>query len=647
MSLIQIEDVLNCPSLPSLPAVAAKLIELTGDPDVQISEIAKTVQQDQALAGKVLKTVNSSYYGLANRCGSIDRAMGFLGLNTVKSLVLGFSLVETTSSTDHDGFDMIGHWRRTLMGATASRSLAERFGISDKDEVFTAALFQDMGMLATFTAIRGQYLDTIRDIEHGNVSPIETSKFGFTHATVGAALARKWSLPENIAEAIAFHHDPEMARTGDIEMIRAVSLGTQVAEALSAKAPSSAIRKIERQTAAWFPKQKIDMPELFADVNESAKELASLFNTEIGDLKDVQLLMSQAQERGLEHQISMQRQTESLEKQAFTDGLTGIPNRKEFDTRMESEFAKFQESGGDFAVLFFDADKFKSVNDTHGHAVGDAVLVELAKRATDTVGDRGCVCRYGGEEFSVILPGCTVHEAEGIAERVRSGIADQLFDIRGCDEGPDELPISVSIGVSSVDAGPADRLLNAGQMVGEADAGVYAAKEAGRNNVQVWSPESAAEPKSSTPINSDESPHLKLGGDGSQQIVLVEDDALAATLVMTLLKRKTDANVHWISDGNEACDFFKKAAELGERPADLVVCDLNLPGCNGLDVYRTFRGLGLQKEIPFFVLTAHDCDETRAQTSELGVTECISKNNFVKNLGKWMNVLMHPSANAA
>lgn len=647
MSQIQIEDVLNCPSLPSLPAVAAKLIELTGNPDVQISEIAKTVQQDQALAGKVLKTVNSSYYGLANRCGSIDRAMGYLGLNTVKSLVLGFSLVETTSNTDHDGFDMIGHWRRTLMGATASRAIAERFGISDKDEVFSAALFQDMGMLATFTAIRGRYLDTIRDIEHGNVSPIETTNFGFTHATVGAALARKWSLPENIAEAIAYHHDPEKAKSGDIEMIRAVSLGTQVAEALSAKTPSSVIRRIERQTAAWFPKQKIDMSELLVDVNESAKELASLFNTEIGDLKDVQLLMSQAQERGLEHQISMQRQTESLEKQAFTDGLTGIPNRKEFDAQMESEFAEHKETGRDFAVLFFDADKFKNVNDTHGHAVGDAVLVELARRATETVGDKGCVCRYGGEEFSVILPGCTVREATEIAERVRSEIANKPFDIRGCDEGPDELSVRVSVGVSAVDAGPVDRLKNAGQMVSEADAGVYAAKEAGRNNVQVWIPGSATESSLEAPSKSDGLSDLIPTGGGTQQIVLIEDDALAATLVMTLLKRKTNADVRWIMNGMEACEFFESMVERGESPADLIVCDLNLPGCNGLDVYRKFSGLGLHKEIPFFVLTAHDCEETRAEVAKLGVTECISKNDFVKNLGKWMNVLMQPSTRAA
>lgn len=648
MSQILLEDVLNCPSLPSLPAVAAKLIELTGDPDVQISEIAKTVQQDQALAGKVLKTVNSSYYGLANRCGSIERAMGYLGLNTVKSLVLGFSLVETTGALEEDGFDLISHWRRTLMGATASRTLAETFRISDKDEVFTAALFQDMGMLANFTAMKNRYIDVIKEADHGHVTKIEQDAFGFTHARVGSELAKKWSLPENISDAINFHHEPDQAASGDIEMIRAVSLGTQVAEALSAKSPAAAIRSIERKTASWFPKQKIDIPGLFEEVNEAAKELASLFDTEIGDLKDVQQLMSQAQERGLEHQISMQRQTDTLEKQAFTDGLTNIPNRKEFDNLISNAYNQHKDQGTGFAVLFFDADKFKSVNDTHGHAVGDAVLIELAQRATNAVGSEGTACRYGGEEFGIILPEYPVLKAAMLAERVRSEIASKPFDIRDCDEGPDELPITVSIGVSAVDAGPVDRLTKPGQMVSEADEGVYAAKEAGRNNVQVWSP-GVAQSVPATPAQ----PIAPTGpvvpeGDGTiKKIVLIEDDALAATLVMTLLNRKTKADVNWIQDGNQAKDYFKRMVDRNERPGDLVVCDLDLPGCSGLDVFRAYQELGLQGQIPFYILTARENDESLAEARKLNVFDIITKTDFAKNISKWLTVLTNQVAQAA
>ncbi|MBO6513535.1 MAG: HDOD domain-containing protein [Phycisphaerales bacterium] len=644
-------DVLNCPSLPSLPAVAAKLIELTGDPNVQMSEIAKTVQQDQALAGKVLKTVNSSYYGLPNRCGSIDRAMGYLGLNTVKSLVLGFSLVECTNQSDNEGFDLVSHWRRTLMGATASRTLAQMFRLSDKDEVFTAALFQDMGMLANFTALKDQYLGVISGIEHGNVSDREQDELGFTHSKMGAELARKWSLPDNIADAIEFHHAPDRANDGDIEMIRAVSLGTQVAEALCVENPKAAIRKIESKTREWFPKQQIDIEELFEEVNESSKELASLFNTEIGEVKDVQTLMAQAQDRGLEHQISMQRQTENLEREAFTDGLTQIPNRKEFDKLINTAYSSQMSSGTPFAVLFFDADKFKSVNDTHGHAVGDAVLIELANRTTKTVGSEGTVCRYGGEEFGVILPGYGTIKAAMMAERVRSEIASTPFDIRNCDEGPDELPVTVSIGVSAVDSGPADRLTKPEQIVSEADEGVYAAKAAGRNNVQVWSPsgigvkQAPSQPDTAGSVTQSESSDIVIPeGDGVvREILLVEDDAMAATLLITLLSRKTDIKVRWLKSGDEAIELFKMSIQDQTRPADVVVCDLNLPCVNGFDVYRSFAGHGLNRQLPFFLLTAHAPEEIEAEATALGITQCVTKMDFTKNLGKWIKELTKPT----
>lgn len=670
MSQVTLEDVLSCPNLPSLPAVAAKLIELTGDPDVAMSEIAKTVQQDQALAGKVLKTVNSSYYGLPQRCGSIERAMGYLGLNTVKSLVLGFSLVEATSKSSHPGFDMVAHWRRTLMGATAARSIATHFRISDKDEVFTAALFQDMGMLANYIAIETPYIEAIDGVDHGKVSPIEDEEFGFSHAKVGEMLARKWSLPDDIADAIGFHHNPDKAKSGDIDMIRAVSLGAMVAEALSAKSAAGPMRRIDSQIHKWFPGQKIDIQELLNEVNESAKELASLFNTEIGDLKDVQSLMSQAQERGVEHQISMQRQTENLEKQAFTDGLTGIPNRKEFDKAIEREFSAYQESGAAFAVLFFDADKFKSVNDTHGHAVGDAVLIELAKRTTAVVGSEGIVCRYGGEEFGIVLPGYSVVNAGMLAESVRSEIADTPFDIRHCDDGPDELPITVSIGVSAVDGGPADRLKKPEQIVTEADAGVYAAKDAGRNNVQIWSPDvpssspavgeakvdsspekspsSSASASSPAPAAVQASSSTQSSVDGDRKIILIEDDALAATLLMTLLNRKGEKKIQWLKSGHEACQFFDDAMNKGVKACDLVICDLDLPGCSGFDVFRSFKEHGLNTTIPFVILTANDSDITKAEAKRLGTAECIGKLDFTQNMGKWINVLTsHNSLNAA
>ena len=107
-----LDDILNCPSLPSLPAVAIRVLELTSDPDVRMDELAKEIQFDQGIAAKILRTVNSSFYGLRKRCSSIEHALVMLGLNPVKSLVLGFSLVSSVKGEEGDEFDYLGYWER-------------------------------------------------------------------------------------------------------------------------------------------------------------------------------------------------------------------------------------------------------------------------------------------------------------------------------------------------------------------------------------------------------------------------------------------------------------------------------------------------------------------------------------------------------
>ena len=95
-----IDQILACKRLPSLPWVAIQILELTRDQNASSADIAQCVEMDQALSGKILKTINSSFYGLSSPCPSISRAINYLGMNTVRSLVLGFSLVESFRSPE-------------------------------------------------------------------------------------------------------------------------------------------------------------------------------------------------------------------------------------------------------------------------------------------------------------------------------------------------------------------------------------------------------------------------------------------------------------------------------------------------------------------------------------------------------------------
>src|SRR3954470_14394767 len=116
-----VDRIKMCPNLPSLPAIAMQVLDLAQKPDVDIAEIARTISKDPALSGKILRTVNSSFYGRSHAVGTISHALVILGLQSVKTLVLGFSLVSNLTKNKAKGFKHLQYWKRSIYAATASR----------------------------------------------------------------------------------------------------------------------------------------------------------------------------------------------------------------------------------------------------------------------------------------------------------------------------------------------------------------------------------------------------------------------------------------------------------------------------------------------------------------------------------------------
>lgn len=649
MSQLNLDEIMLCSSLPSLPAVAVRLLELTSDPEVAISDIAKLVQQDQALAAKVLKTVNSSFYGLSSPCGSIDRAMGYLGLNTVKSLVLGFSLVEATSGADEGGFDMNAHWRRAIIGSTGARIVAKAVGGVDPEDAFTASLFQDMGMLAMFAAGRANYIDRIAGIPHRALCKQEQEAFGIDHAMVGSALSGRWKLPGDIVQAIRFHHDPDRCESDHRAIAKVVSIGARICACMDEDAPSSSVRTLERSMLDFYGKLAPDAESLLEEVGETAKTLAKLFDQDIGTIPSAAHLLSSAQELGVEHQLNMQRHADDLAREAMIDGLTQIANRKRFDLELKRVYNAFVQESRQFGVLFFDADKFKLVNDTYGHAAGDEILREIARRTSEVVGVDGTVFRYGGEEFAVIVEQRDLNYCAQLAERVRAAFASKPFDLRSVDCVPDELKVTASIGVSSSDAGSPTRLSSADQVVHEADECVYAAKNDGRNNVKVFGQSGPAATPSTTnaqPMPAKTVPPVVAAAPKpmtAQRILLVEDDALAATLVISLMKRRGHVEINWVKSGTRACTMIEQGELDGENTPRLILCDFSLPGCDGHEVLRVAKARQTMRDVPFFMLTGNNDQHMRDESLRRGASQFIHKDEFCADVNRWLGEMLSVS----
>src|SRR5476651_699160 len=124
----------QCSNLPSLPAIAIQVLELAQKADVDITEIARTISKDPALSTKILRTVNSSFYARSQHVGTISHALVILGLQSVKTLVLGFSLTTNLSKNKSKGFKHLNYWRRSIYAATAARSIAVKLHIVQQEE---------------------------------------------------------------------------------------------------------------------------------------------------------------------------------------------------------------------------------------------------------------------------------------------------------------------------------------------------------------------------------------------------------------------------------------------------------------------------------------------------------------------------------
>ncbi|HEX5787083.1 MAG TPA: DUF484 family protein [Woeseiaceae bacterium] len=172
-----------------------------------------------------------------------------------------------------------------------------------------------------------------------------------------------------------------------------------------------------------------------------------------------------------------------LLRSGFTDVLTGWHNRRYLQVRLREELARAARDQSKLVCLMLDIDHFKRVNDTWGHAAGDAVLREFAQRIETQVRASDVAARYGGEEFVVLLPGTGTADGVRLAERIRNAVAAESFEL------PDggNIPVTVSIGISAASPAPqAKDLKTLGEsLLARADVALYSAKSEGRDRVVV------------------------------------------------------------------------------------------------------------------------------------------------------------------
>jgi len=482
-----VRRIAQCPNLPSLPAIAVQVLELTQKADVDLAELARLISKDPALSGKILRTVNSSFYGRSHNVGTISHALVILGLQSVKTLVLGFSLVTNLSTEKPKGFKYLTYWRRSIYAATAARTIAKRVGMVQQEEAFLAALLQDIGMLVLDRVLGEQYGKIHESVtSHAALALAETTVLGMDHAQVGGMMAAQWKLPPLLGIPIAKHHAADTVEDPSLrKLTELVGLAGTCADVFVEEAPAAAIAVVRQ-----FFKDRYKMPEaesdaLLDEIGRSTRDVASLFEINIGTGASFEDILKKANEALVEITLQSQQQANSLlemnqqlRKEATTDALTGLANRGRFDQFFADRFAEALKMRQSLALLLMDVDRFKAINDKHGHPVGDRVLQALGKLVASAARQNDLAARYGGEEMVLVLPGTERSIATAVADSIRRAVAAKPIVA-----GATELAVTISIGVAVLEP----PFKEPAHLLKAADMAVYAAKHGGRNCVKVFS----------------------------------------------------------------------------------------------------------------------------------------------------------------
>ncbi len=189
-------------SLPTLPGIVTRITQMVDDPNATASEIGKEIEQDQVLSAKVLKLVNSGFYGFSQPISTISHAMVLLGFNVVKTLVLSTAVLDMMANS------MVGLWHHSLACARSCGIIGRHLDMADPEEISVTGLLHDLGKIVLEEHMKAEF-DQIADLvqeRNALCYEVEEEVLGITHANVGGWLLQKWQLPSQLVDPIMFHH---------------------------------------------------------------------------------------------------------------------------------------------------------------------------------------------------------------------------------------------------------------------------------------------------------------------------------------------------------------------------------------------------------------------------------------------------------
>jgi diguanylate cyclase (GGDEF)-like protein len=447
-------------NFPSPPAIAQQIIALARDPYTDISQVAAAISRDPALAAKLLRAANSALYSRQRKSTNLRQALIVLGLQGATSLALGFSLIGCYVGLKSNGVDYDRHWRRAILSASAARCFGALQHASAVEDIFLAALLQDIAILGVDRAAPDFYRDLPRNASHREFSVYETDRLGIDHAALGAWLLAYWKLPEPLCRAVAWSHGPPTANRSTPMGIGAccVALGSECVEPLLAHAAAADFAALAEHASEWLGIEAPAVAEVIGRVVAEIPEIERLFDRKLLQPDAASVILDQARDLLVLRNLQALEQAGNLpttnpkpdvriaapQDERQRDPVTGLYNRGYLDLMLRREFQAATRGEWPLSVVFIDLDCLKGINEAYGQEAADSVLVTTAKSIASVARDTDCVARYGGAEFVIVLPGLASSGATIFYTRLTTRLRSTVHTIRGA-----VVTVSASVGVAT------------------------------------------------------------------------------------------------------------------------------------------------------------------------------------------------------
>ena len=278
------QQIATIKNLPTLPHILLKLIDACNQDKGNLKEVSKIIEKDPSLSIKILKLVNSTYYGLAKRVEGLDQAVTLVGTNAIKNIAICASVHEAFSKIKGNRFfNLKIFWWHSLKCAVLSRLIAKKANYKHPDEAFLAGLLHDIGRLVLWVNFPEQYTELLKIYKDQQRLLIAgEAQFGATHCEIGAWLLNRWNLQSFMVDSVLYHHEPKNKILNALPLVQIV----YIANALCQE-PIPGEEEGPKIAEDIFGFEALDVEEFLTQADEETKQVAQSLHIEVEQPKEL------------------------------------------------------------------------------------------------------------------------------------------------------------------------------------------------------------------------------------------------------------------------------------------------------------------------------------------------------------------------